>query len=223
MSRAIITESKLTAIADAIRSRFGVSGSMTVDEMAETILPSLPSAYQQVEYIETTGTQYINTGIVPTSTTRVILEKAYTTNATRSIDGVWDANKDFCVGLNFARTSMCIAVGDDNSWRNVAVYDTDFHTYDLANGSQKFDGTEKATTSFAGATTTFRIGKIAGSGGDYTMARYKSLRIFTGDSLIMGLIPCYRKSDNVIGMYDLVTDTFYTNAGTGTFTKGADV
>lgn len=27
----------------------------------------------------------------------------------------------------------------------------------------------------------------------------------------------------VIGMYDIVNDTFYTNAGTGTFGKGQDI
>lgn len=36
-------------------------------------------------------------------------------------------------------------------------------------------------------------------------------------------IPCYRKADQEIGMYDLVTNTFFTNSGTGTFTKGQDV
>ena len=39
----------------------------------------------------------------------------------------------------------------------------------------------------------------------------------------MDLIPCYRKSDDEVGMYDTVSRTFYTNAGTGTFLKGADV
>ena len=33
----------------------------------------------------------------------------------------------------------------------------------------------------------------------------------------------YRKSDKVIGLYDVVNGVFYTNAGSGTFTKGADV
>lgn len=37
------------------------------------------------------------------------------------------------------------------------------------------------------------------------------------------LIPCYRKSDGVIGFYDLVTQLFRKNAGSGTLTKGADV
>lgn len=39
----------------------------------------------------------------------------------------------------------------------------------------------------------------------------------------LNLIPCYRIVDNEIGMYDLVSNTFYTNAGTGTFIKGPDV
>ena len=43
------------------------------------------------------------------------------------------------------------------------------------------------------------------------------------DTLICDLVPCYRKSDGVIGMYDIVRKTFLTNAGTGSFTKGADV
>lgn len=36
------------------------------------------------------------------------------------------------------------------------------------------------------------------------------------------MIPCYRKSDGVIGMYDLVFGVFYQNSGTGEFLKGAD-
>lgn len=41
--------------------------------------------------------------------------------------------------------------------------------------------------------------------------------------LLLNLVPCYRKSDGVIGMYDTISTAFYTNAGSGTFLKGADV
>ncbi len=41
--------------------------------------------------------------------------------------------------------------------------------------------------------------------------------------LVCDLVPCYRKSDGVIGMYDRARALFLTNAGSGTFTKGADV
>lgn len=43
------------------------------------------------------------------------------------------------------------------------------------------------------------------------------------DNLICDLVPCYRKSDGVIGVYDIVRKIFLTNAGTGSFTKGVDV
>lgn len=43
------------------------------------------------------------------------------------------------------------------------------------------------------------------------------------DSSIYEFIPCYRKEDNVAGMYDLVSGEFYTNAGTGEFIVGPDV
>ena len=42
-------------------------------------------------------------------------------------------------------------------------------------------------------------------------------------NIALDLIPCYRKSDNEIGMYDTVNQTFLTNQGTGTFVKGGDV
>ena len=42
------------------------------------------------------------------------------------------------------------------------------------------------------------------------------------DTLICDLVPCYRRSDGVIGMYDLVRKMFLTNVGSGTFTKGLD-
>ena len=43
------------------------------------------------------------------------------------------------------------------------------------------------------------------------------------DTPICDLVPCYRKSDGMIGMYDIVRDVFLTNVGSGSFTKGADI
>ena len=40
---------------------------------------------------------------------------------------------------------------------------------------------------------------------------------------IRDLYPCYRKSDNVIGLYDIVNEVFYTNGGIGLFYKGPNV
>ena len=49
------------------------------------------------------------------------------------------------------------------------------------------------------------------------------LKMWKDDVLVRNFIPCYRKSDNVIGLYDLVNNVFYLNQGTGTFIKGEDI
>lgn len=47
-----------------------------------------------------------------------------------------------------------------------------------------------------------------------------SVRIYRNNNLIHNLIPVERQSDNELGLYDTITDKFYTNASTGTFIKG---
>lgn len=51
----------------------------------------------------------------------------------------------------------------------------------------------------------------------------KFFKISDGTTLVRDLVPCYRKSDSVIWMYDVVNDVFYTNSWTWTFTKWSDV
>lgn len=43
---------------------------------------------------------------------------------------------------------------------------------------------------------------------------------YEDDILIQHMIPVKRKSDNVLGMYDLIENIFYTNIGTGEFIEG---
>lgn len=40
---------------------------------------------------------------------------------------------------------------------------------------------------------------------------------------MVDLVPCYRKIDYIIGMYDIIGERFYINEGTGSFTKGQNV
>lgn len=58
-------------------------------------------------------------------------------------------------------------------------------------------------------------------------ARRKNQRLYyakfyESGELKVSLIPCYRKSDGEIGLYDKVNNKFYTNQGTGEFIKGGN-
>lgn len=61
------------------------------------------------------------------------------------------------------------------------------------------------------------------NGNDGGASRIYNFEILNGENTKLQLIPCYRKSDSEIGMYDTVSGTFYTNAGSSTFVKGDDV
>ena len=64
-------------------------------------------------------------------------------------------------------------------------------------GARKMDGTVLTGHLYKGNVYRLTVNK-----GDVTLANY---------------VPCVRRSDNKPGMYDIVSKTFYTNAGTGEF------
>lgn len=87
--------------------------------------------------------------------------------------------------------------------------------------------TSEASTTYSGGITTagspiylFR-GRLNADVCWFT-GRLHSLSIESA-TVNFNLIPCYRKSDSMIGLYDTVSKAFLVNAGTGSFTKGADV
>ena len=54
---------------------------------------------------------------------------------------------------------------------------------------------------------------IFSSGGVGCYANVYYYRLYTSEGLARDMVPCYRKSDSKNGMYDLVTNTFFTDAG----------
>ena len=62
------------------------------------------------------------------------------------------------------------------------------------------------------------------AGGTYTFTgKIYTVKLEKNDNTLVELVPCFRKSDGEIGMYDIISNAFITNAGSGTFTKGGNV
>ena len=47
--------------------------------------------------------------------------------------------------------------------------------------------------------------------------------LYENEQTVRDYVPCYRKSDNEVGLYDLVNKTFLTHSGEGTFDAGPDI
>ncbi len=93
------------------------------------------------------------------------------------------------------------------------------------------NGTRKVNASINDTLTTQSVpvaifGYNSASSGAVTSKReYKlySARCSRKHEVVREYIPCYRKSDGEIGLYEKFTGQFLTNAGTGAFTAGSDV
>lgn len=186
-------------------------------------------AYQEVEYIESSGTQYINTGVNPNQDisieAKLYTEETGNKNWFGSV--LWEDSNITGIGFNSFSTTQVEWIFNKNSiWVRSNATDIVGKPFIVKFGNGKLEINNNQIATFT--TPDFSIAQpisifIRTGGIAYISGRVYYFKIYDGDTLVRDFIPCYRKSDNVIGLYDKVEDKFYTNAGTGTFTKGADV
>lgn len=191
----------------------------------------LPSEYQEVEYIESTGTQYIDIGVVGKIGIRILAEMGWRTLS----NPLFGSRKDggatrFFVTYYAGRIDFGIC---DDSLTTVypqtgQIYKIDFNT----TGSRYSAGVDGIYW-----TGNYRISEfntecnmfIFGANRPYTSNQlsksiFKSMIITNANGeTLRDFVPCYRKSDGEIGLYDIENNVFYTNNGTGNFIKGQDI
>ena len=197
---------------------------------------NLPEGYTQVEYIESDGNQWINTGIVPANKKIGAVVDFQCTDTTSDTVGVFGSNSlDNVNNIQFTvfQSMWRYKINDFGAYGS--VYDTNRHTISLnmADGT-KFDGNVVTSTQYtidSSNTQNCFLGACNYSGTPffsdtikYTLVgKIYSAKVYDNTILIRNYIPCRRNSDSVLGMYDLVSRTFFTNAGSGSFTAGSAV
>lgn len=191
----------------------------------------LPVQYQQVEYIEATGTQYFSIPYIANQKTNSRGKFQITdTSSAKILFGArkQSAAADF-YGFNWGGGSPYKYV---NSYytgsQTTVVIDNKIHTFSKNAGILKLDENQisKYTPSKETWNTTYNL-VVFGCNTGGTVGLNPSARIFeliiSEEEDLFNLIPCYRKSDGEIGMYDIVNNVFYTNQGTGNFIRGENV
>lgn len=188
----------------------------------------LPVEYKEVAFLESTGTQYIDTGLNLTSNHSVELDYQLT-SATQYRTGLFGglgANTSGRYGSILSPTNSYLehGYGAGNVYWQQGKPDTNRHT--LKQSKNKIYVDEELLYTFAEAS--FSVGSNAYlCNFNYTnykpaSAKYFGAKIWEGETLIRDFVPCYRKSDGKVGFYDLVSKTFYINAGSGEFIYGVD-
>lgn len=193
----------------------------------------LPLGYTLLDYIESTGTQYINTGVAPTqlsrSNTEIFVDGQYLNGNSYDFAALWGAQTSSVWLKTDIKSAKQLAVQAGGPGKETKVTVSDAlarHTIILNSSADEcyIDNNAYNLTVQDGAfnltnnITLFKSNGVTSS--QYATARIYKMYIKSNGSFIRNFIPAQRNSDNVVGMYDLVSGQFFTNAGTGDFVAG---
>lgn len=187
----------------------------------------LPSGYTELEYIESSGSQYINTDFMPDNNTRVIVDAEAVGSASSS---------HFLFGCRTSGTSESFCFFYYNNWG------ADFQTSANRKTFSDITFTDRLFVDFNGNVLTVNDTLVSftettfqtivplqlfavntnGTIGSMLAAKMYSCRIYDNGILARDFVPATDGSGTA-GMYDLVTSVFYTNAGSGAFTAGPEI
>jgi hypothetical protein len=194
----------------------------------------LDTKYKRLEYIQSTGTQYIDTVYVPTNTTKWILDAQFTeTTNLDQINGRVDATvspsgQRISIGIAptqyISEVGFTLCGGGFTSTGTTANTNRHIFEIDMINRIGKVDSQQinLSVQTIASTRSLFLFARNNGSADLYCKEKIYSSQIYDNGTLVRNMIPVMRKSDNEIGMLDLVEGKFYGNAGTGKFTANLD-
>lgn len=179
---------------------------------------ALPSGYTKLEYIESTGTQYISTGITPTENTKVVIEF----NSSTSSGVVFGQDSGYKV--NAFMFAMTVVVFDSTK-KDISISANTKHTVQVApkafkvdNGSSQYIYANKVNAAYP----MFLFGNNRnGKFSEGVAMKLYSFKVYENDVLIADYIPC--KQGNAVGLYDDVAGAMNLPLGTGDFTAGPSI
>ncbi len=198
----------------------------------------LPSGYTQMEYLESSGTQYIDTGLYTKANQTYYIKFRVESGSTTNIFG---NNLTTGCGAFFQVNSsyFYFRFGTANYVNyNISLFASDLGRQLLRDYCVKLDGlymhdylpedyikiSAIADSSVVEDSSIHNIlfGRTTGANSrQLSSSKIYYFKCTEGDTIVREMYPCMRNSDNVLGFYDVANNQFYTNAGTGTFTGGA--
>ncbi len=208
-----------------------------------SILPVLPGGYKAVEWIRSSGTQYIDTGFKPDTNTRAdfhfFMEEFGSWSDWAAPFGSRNANSyQFFAGA--ARQN-----GRDDWFRRFSNIGTDGdggiiqktgepsvvgeHFFSLNKMTYTLDGYTDTFTAYAIFSKTYNAYVFAVNNNNaaamHSPMKLYSLKIWDDGTLVRNFVPCVNK-EGVAGLYDITPGAvkkFYANDGTGEFEAGPEL
>ena len=189
-------------------------------------MSKLPSGYKRLEYIQSSGTQYVDTGFQPNQDTRVFCDVVFVASSTAYwLFGARNGNHDRTFGF-LTHGNRYRSDYNKSADEYLTAVQSGRFTVDKDGNVTKING-ETAKTAKAGTfQCTHNLYLLAnnnnGTVGGQCSATLYSCQIYDNGTLVRDYIPCQTTAGE-IGLWDDANSVFYGNAGAGTFTAGPEI
>ena len=210
----------------------------TIERRVIKVEDEFDKYYTNLEYIESTGTQYIDTEVIPNQNTGFEIDYMTHNNVSRSSGYATIFGSRIDLGFGYQLSTW----GDGSSLKGHLLFGNNndspssirYNAGIIADTRQQIKLKNRILTLSDNTTTTLtyyemqlpstlKIFCLGGAGAavyEKSQTKLYNLKLYNGNTLIRNFIPVVRNRDNVVGLYDIVNNKFYTNAGTGEFTSG---
>lgn len=229
---------RVTACMDYLNERLTALGYVTgyqrIEVPHQEPQPSgrLPEGYTELAWIEGTGTQYIDTGFNPTTETRLVMEISDLVRGSSNVlFGSRNPNSPTSAYMFGAvlTSSSTNALRSDYFGSNVTITPADLTiktTIDKNENLFSAFGITAENTELSGKQCPDPLFLFCynneGSAGYYAKYKLYSCKIYNNGVLIRDFVPCTNPTGTA-GLYDLIGNQFYSNAGAGEFAAGPEV
>lgn len=166
----------------------------------------LPDGYTQLDYIQSDGNQYIDTGVLGSDINKVVVDFQFTSSQSTTEQEV----------------AACV---DDGNKLQIGWYASSFITAGGASYSQtSYSARTIGTASPIGSPSNslYLFAQHEGNSANWKVkAKLYSCTISSASGFVRNFIPC-KDSSGTVGLYDIVGNKFYQNNGSGSFTAGPE-
>ena len=201
-----------------------------------TSYKSTGKKYTQLEYIQSTGTQWIDTGFNVTPNTRLTMSLQHTsfTRQDRFFGSYDSSGLYFCSYINGTSEYAFAYQNNSGNWidtnkdaKNNSTLNIDFNgkskNYKLSGAVSYSEDLTSYTATLGCKQTLALFGGRVESGNIAGLAKMKLYycNIYNDGVLVRNFIPV-KDENGVACLFDRISQNFFYNAGTGTFTAGPE-
>lgn len=237
--REILSQKETKIIPENIKKGvtiFGIVGGLDPYRYEKVIVDILMGGtdYSRLNYIESSGTQYIDTLVKAKSSLYVEMKFNQTNNNNRyqCLFGGRERLNTGSYGVYNNTSQIFIDYGTSSSFNvspnyigidTILTLDNNKLTLNNDNGSTEYLATEN-TFSYTNNLFLFGMNHIDTETVDLTNMKLYYCIIYDTDTneMLRYFVPAKKISTNEIGLYDVLNSVFYTNSGSGSFTSGGD-